>query len=106
MKFLGKTLKLYGEPKEIEDLAFYEGIYNINDLINGKPYWTDDKFDAKKALWYNAIYRMWLIGPIVNIGSNVGYFFSQGTVPYKTTDWYYFNNGHWNFTNTDIFLGG
>ena len=107
MKFLGLSLRLYGEPKKIEYLAIYEGIYNISsNLTNGKPYWTEDKHEANKALWYNAIYKLWLIGPTVNIGSNAGFFYSQSTVPYGTTKWYYWNNGYWNSTTTDVVIEG
>ena len=100
-------LRLQGEPKDIKNLSIYEGIYNTmsSDLINDKPYWTH-KQERNKALWYNTEKELWIIGPMEYIGSNIGYFNFNGTVevPYEASGWYYWNNGYWNFTTSDVVL--
>ena len=58
--------------------------------------------DNGDSLNHNAENKLWIIGQHVHIGSAVGHFFSQGTVPYEATGWYYLNNGHWNFTTTAV----
>ena len=71
------------------------------DLINGQHYWTD-KHDPNKALWFNAKNKFWVIGQMMNIGSNIGYFKSKEPIPYEATTWYYWNYYYWRSTFSDV----
>ena len=49
---------------------------------------------------------MWVFGPKDKNGK-VGDIMGKpnGVAPYEVTKWYYRNNeGHWNFTTTDVFI--
>ena len=84
-----------------KSMDFLEGLYILeSDVINGKPYWIQDKaYWIKKrgmAIWYEKEddFESWNIGDIEDIGSSTVFIYSSSyTVgPHETSTWNYFNN--------------
>ena len=95
-------LRLKGKPKEL--YSQYEGSYQIlsSDLFNGKPYWTHNDRN-KYYVYYNYGYKRWMVEPDDKIISDLSYL---GETPFESTTWYYWSNGTYISTTTDVVVEG
>ena len=49
----------------------YAGTYHkVSGLINNRSYWNRN--DGDKALWWDNITNVWIIGDSIDLGSNIG----------------------------------
>ena len=48
----------------------------MSELVNGKPSWTLNS----RAIWYNQDHNLWIIGPLHQIGTTMGFFYTTRTL--------------------------
>ena len=98
-----------------KSMDFLEGLYILeSDVINGKPYWIQDKAYWNKergmAIWYEKEdgFESWNIGEIEDLGNSTVFLYSSSyTVgPHETSTWNYFVNDDddTTFETTDVII--
>jgi hypothetical protein len=80
-----------GEAKDV--LSSLVGIYVLDPKpVNDKSHWLQDS--GTNSIWYNKEFKIWAIGPQVNLGSSTASVISYNDVtgPEEATTWQYYDN--------------
>ena len=81
-----------------------QGMYQISDLIDGKPSWTS----VSNAIWYILEYDAWSIATLDYIGDSAAYMFAfdiYGGLDDTNNQWKYWDGSNWILASAnDIFI--